>query len=220
MPPRQTIRVLIVDDIDETRENIRRLLQFDSNIEVAGVAKDGKEALSVASKIDPDVIIMDINMPDMDGITATEAIRQKNPFSQVVILSVQGDQNYMRRAMMAGARDYLTKPPSIDELTSAINRAGEMSHEAREKAVSAFPVSSTGSGASSWQRPISRIQCHCRLQRQRAAAAAPRWQLTLLLRSILGENRRTRRSFSLTEVCSTATWPFFSTNRCGTPSPN
>ena len=105
MPPRQNIRVLIVDDIDETRENIRRLLQFDSNIEVAGVAKDGKEALSVASKIDPDVIIMDINMPDMDGITATELIRQKNPFSQVVILSVQGDQNYMRRAMMAGARD-------------------------------------------------------------------------------------------------------------------
>ena len=146
MPPRQNIRVLIVDDIDETRENIRRLLQFDSNIEVAGVAKDGKEALSVASKIDPDVIIMDINMPDMDGITATELIRQKNPFSQVVILSVQGDQNYMRRAMMAGARDYLTKPPSIDELTSAINRAGKMSHEAREKASIAYPVAVDGSG--------------------------------------------------------------------------
>jgi len=146
MPPRQSIRVLIVDDIDETRENIRRLLQFDSNIEVAGIAKDGKEALSVANKIDPDVIIMDINMPDMDGITETEAIRQKNPFTQVVILSVQGDPNYMRRAMMAGARDYLTKPPSIDELTSAINRAGEMSHEAREKAAQAFPVAVDGSG--------------------------------------------------------------------------
>jgi len=155
MPPRQTIRVLIVDDIDETRENIRRLLQFDKNIEVAGVAKDGKEALSVASKIDPDVIIMDINMPDMDGITATEAIRQKNPFSQVVILSVQGDQNYMRRAMMAGARDYLTKPPSIDELTSAINRAGDMSHEAREKAATAFPVAAAGSGASPGSAPLS-----------------------------------------------------------------
>lgn len=155
MPPRQIIRVLIVDDIDETRENIRRLLQFDKNIEVAGVAKDGKEALSVASKIDPDVIIMDINMPDMDGITATEAIRQKNPFSQVVILSVQGDQNYMRRAMMAGARDYLTKPPSIDELTSAINRAGDMSHEAREKAATAFPVAAAGSGASPGSAPLS-----------------------------------------------------------------
>ncbi len=155
MPPGKTIRVLIVDDIDETRENIRRLLQFDKNIEVAGVAKDGKEALSVAGKIDPDVIIMDINMPDMDGITATEAIRQKNPFSQVVILSVQGDQNYMRRAMMAGARDYLTKPPSIDELTSAINRAGQMSHEAREKAATAFPVAADGSGAAAGSSPIA-----------------------------------------------------------------
>lgn len=148
MPTRQNIRVLIVDDIDETRENIRRLLQFDSNIEVAGVAKGGKEALSVASKIDPDVIIMDINMPDMDGITATEAIRQRNPFAQVVILSVQGDQNYMRRAMMAGARDYLTKPPSIDELTSAVNRAGAMSHDAREKAARAYPTAMDGSGIS------------------------------------------------------------------------
>ncbi|MDX9863866.1 MAG: response regulator [Anaerolineaceae bacterium] len=155
MPPRQTIRVLIVDDIDETRENIRRLLQFDSNIEIAGIAKDGKEALSVASKIDPDVIIMDINMPDMDGITATEAIRQKNPFSQVVILSVQGDQNYMRRAMMAGARDYLTKPPSIDELTSAINRAGKMSHEAREKASAAFSVAADGSGTAMGGVPVA-----------------------------------------------------------------
>ncbi len=155
MPPRQNIRVLIVDDIDETRENIRRLLQFDSNIEVAGVAKDGKEALSVASKIDPDVIIMDINMPDMDGITATELIRQKNPFSQVVILSVQGDQNYMRRAMMAGARDYLTKPPSIDELTSAINRAGKMSHEAREKAATAYPVVTNSSGAAAGGAPVA-----------------------------------------------------------------
>ncbi|MCD4674103.1 MAG: response regulator [Anaerolineaceae bacterium] len=145
MPTRQNIRVLIVDDIDETRENIRRLLQFDANIEVAGVAKGGKEALSVASKIDPDVIIMDINMPDMDGITATEAIRQRNPFAQVVILSVQGDQNYMRRAMMAGARDYLTKPPSIDDLTSAVNRAGAMSHDAREKAARAYPTAIDGS---------------------------------------------------------------------------
>lgn len=146
MPPHQNIRVLIVDDIDETRENIRRLLQFDSSIEVVGVARGGKEALSVASKMDPDVIIMDINMPDMDGISATEAIRHRNPFAQVVILSVQGDQNYMRRAMMAGARDYLTKPPSIDELTSAVTRAGAMSHEAREKAARAYPTTVAGTG--------------------------------------------------------------------------
>jgi pilus assembly protein CpaE len=155
MPSRQSIRVLIVDDIDETRENIRRLLQFDPNIEVAGVARGGKEALSIASKIDPDVIIMDINMPDMDGITATEAVRQRSPFSQVVILSVQGDQNYMRRAMMAGARDYLTKPPSIDELTAAVNRAGAMAHEAREKAARTYQPVVTGPAGSSIPVPVA-----------------------------------------------------------------
>jgi pilus assembly protein CpaE len=69
----------------------------------------------------------------MDGITATEMIRQKTPHVQVIILSVQGDQNYMRRAMLAGARDFLTKPPMGDELISAVRRAGEMAHLERGK---------------------------------------------------------------------------------------
>ena len=59
---------------------------------------------------------MDINMPDIDGITATETIREEVPHSQIVILTVQADPNYMRRAMLAGARDFLTKPPSVDEM--------------------------------------------------------------------------------------------------------
>jgi len=73
-------------------------------------------------------------MPDMDGITATEQIRRKVPFTQVVILSVQNDPNYMRRAMLAGARDFLAKPPMIDELTSAIRRAGAVAADERGKA--------------------------------------------------------------------------------------
>ena len=111
MPPRQIIRVLIVDDIDETRENIRRLLQFDSNIEVAGVAKDGKEALSVAGKIDPDVIIMDINMPDMDGITATETIRQKKPvFTSCDSLRSRGSELHAPRNDGWGPETTLPNP--------------------------------------------------------------------------------------------------------------
>jgi pilus assembly protein CpaE len=74
-------------------------------------------------------------MPDMDGISATEAIRAKQPAVQVIILSVQGDQNYMRRAMLAGARDFLTKPPMGDELISAIRRAGAMAQTERSKSV-------------------------------------------------------------------------------------
>ncbi len=127
------ITVMVVDDIPETRENIKRLLQFEKNIEVVGTAGSGKEAIAQAEKLEPDVVIMDVNMPDMDGITATEMIRQRVPFVQVVILTVQDDPNYMRRAMLAGARDFLTKPPSIDELTAAVQRAARLAKEERSR---------------------------------------------------------------------------------------
>lgn len=133
MPSGDKIRVMIVDDVSETRENVRKLLQFESDVDVAGTARTGKEAIQLAQELNPDVVLMDINMPDMDGITATESIRSKLPAVQVIILSVQGDPNYMRRAMLAGARDFLTKPPMGDELISAIRRAGAMAQSERSK---------------------------------------------------------------------------------------
>lgn len=136
-------RVLVVDDIAETRENIRKLLQFEADIEVIGAARTGKEAVQLTDELKPDVILMDINMPDMDGITATETIRQRNQVAQIVILSVQGDPNYMRRAMLAGARDFLTKPPMADELISAVRRAGEMARLERSKSVQVAAPSAT-----------------------------------------------------------------------------
>jgi len=144
MTTNNKFRVLIVDDVAETRENVRKLLQFESDVDVVGVARTGREAIEIAQEVEPDVILMDINMPDMDGIAATEAIRQKSPFIQVVILSVQGDQNYMRRAMLAGARDFLTKPPMGDELVSAIRRAGVMAHQEKAKGGATSAVTSRG----------------------------------------------------------------------------
>lgn len=135
------IRVLIVDDVAETRENVRKLLQFEADIEVAGAARSGKEAVQLTQDLKPDVVLMDINMPDMDGITATETIRQRDQVTQIVILSVQGDPNYMRRAMLAGARDFLTKPPMADELISAVRRAGQMAQTERSKTAQAAVVS-------------------------------------------------------------------------------
>ncbi|GAP14991.1 response regulator containing CheY-like receiver domain and AraC-type DNA-binding domain [Longilinea arvoryzae] len=153
MPALEKIRVLIVDDIAETRDNLKRMLQFDTSIEVIAEARTGREAIDLANQHKPDVILMDINMPDMDGISATEAIRKKVPFSQVVILSVQSDPNYMRRAMLAGARDFLTKPPMIDELTSAIRRAGAMGHDERQKSTSPF-TTVTGPNGTTVATPI------------------------------------------------------------------
>jgi pilus assembly protein CpaE len=129
-----TIRVLIVDDIAETRENIRKLLQFESDIDVVGAARSGEEAIELAGETLPDVVIMDINMPDMDGIMATEALLKDVPFAQIVILSVQSEADYMRRAMRAGAMDFIAKPPSGDELISAIRSLYPRAKEQREKA--------------------------------------------------------------------------------------
>ena len=144
MPAGEKIRVLIVDDVSETRENVKKLLQFESDVDVVGIARTGKEAIQVSQELNPDVVLMDINMPDMDGIAATEAIRAKQPAVQVVILSVQSDQNYMRKAMLVGARDFLTKPPMGDELISAIRRAGEMARIEKSKSVQVQAVVASG----------------------------------------------------------------------------
>src|SRR5512139_3788478 len=142
------IRVLIVDDVAETRENIGKLLQFEKDLEVVGAANSGRSGVEQSRELKPDVVLMDINMPDMDGITATELIRQHNPATQIVILSVQGDPNYMRRAMLAGARDFLTKPPAVEELISAIRRSGKMAQDERAKSIPQAGVPGNGSTAS------------------------------------------------------------------------
>jgi len=139
--------------------SLNLLLQFESDVEVVGIARTGKDAIQVSQELNPDVILMDINMPDMDGIAATEVIRAKQQAVQVIILSVQSDQNYMRRAMLAGARDFLTKPPMGDELISAIRRAGEMARSEKAKAaqVQALPISGTAGMVSGFGGPRGKI---------------------------------------------------------------
>ncbi len=116
----EKIRVMIVDDIIDTRDQLEKLLFFEKDIEVIAKASNGREAVALARTQRPDVILMDINMPDMDGITATEAIMTQDPGVQVIIMSVQGETDYLRRAMLAGAREFLTKPISADDLYKSI----------------------------------------------------------------------------------------------------
>lgn len=126
------ISVLIVDDIPDTRESIRRLLQFEANIEVIGEAGTGSDALRLAEELQPNIVLLDINMPEMDGLRATELLAQRAPQSAVIIMSVQGEPGYMRRAMMVGAREYLVKPFSGHELSSAIMNVYHMEKVKRE----------------------------------------------------------------------------------------
>ncbi|HWR38728.1 MAG TPA: response regulator [Patescibacteria group bacterium] len=127
------IRVLIVDDMEATRENIRKLLDFHPEIQVAGMADSGEAAIALVQEIRPDVVLMDINMPGMDGITATEKITAIFPAASVIIMSVQGEQEYLRRSLVAGAKDYLVKPFSSDELVQSIRQA--FGEEQRRRAV-------------------------------------------------------------------------------------
>ena len=125
-----TIRVVVVDDILETREHLAKLLSFETDIDVVGVAASGPEAIEIASRLTPDVVLMDINMPGMDGIATTEELGRTVPTAAVVMMSVQGEADYLRRSMLAGAREFLVKPFSADELCGAIR--GVYSRE-REK---------------------------------------------------------------------------------------
>ena len=122
----EKIRVLIVDDIPETRENVRKLLAFEADVEVVGIAGTGREAVQLARDLQPNIVMMDINMPDMDGITAVEMITRDVPIAQVIMMSVQSEADYLRRSMLAGARDFLTKPFTSEDLVSTIRRVHRM----------------------------------------------------------------------------------------------
>lgn len=119
--PLQRIKVLIADDMVELRSNVRRMLANQDAITVVGECGDGEEALRLASELSPHVVLMDINMPKLDGLKATEALTKDRPDIQVVIMSVQSEQEYFRRAMKAGAKDFLTKPFSGSDLSETIN---------------------------------------------------------------------------------------------------
>ena len=95
------IKVLIVDDIPETRDHLSRLLGMEREIDVAGTASSGEEAIQMAMEMRPDVIVMDINMPGMDGIATAEIISQRLPNSPVIMMSVHGEAEHLKRSYSA-----------------------------------------------------------------------------------------------------------------------
>jgi pilus assembly protein CpaE len=129
------IRVLIVDDIPETRENLRKLLYFESDIEVVGAAASGEESVKMAKELQPHIVLMDVKMPGMNGIAAGELICQNVPTAQIIMMSVHGDVDYLRRSMLAGAKDFLIKPFTREELVSTIRRV-----HARRETIEQVPI--------------------------------------------------------------------------------
>lgn len=132
---KEKIRVIIADDVRGIRENVKTMLTFDDRIEVIGEAENGEDVIFLAREARPDIILMDINMPGKDGITAATEISIENPEISIIMISVQNEQEYLRKAMSAGAREYIIKPFSNEDLINTVVRVYEMESKRRQKMV-------------------------------------------------------------------------------------
>lgn len=130
------IKVLIADDIKETREVIKKILNIEKeSFEVVGEAKDGEEVLKLVPRLKPDIVLMDINMPVLNGLEATEKITGSYPYSAVIIMSVQGENEYLKKAMFYGANEYIIKPFNYNTLVETIKSTYEKHKERLSKQI-------------------------------------------------------------------------------------
>ena len=117
------VRVLVVDDQQLIRDGIASMLDVQTGVAVVGTAKNGQEAIEQAVALAPDIILMDIHMPVMDGIAATERLRRQLPDSQIVMLTTFDDEAYVIRSLQAGACGYLLKDIAVNDLAQAVKLA-------------------------------------------------------------------------------------------------
>lgn len=130
---RRKSRVLIADDVQETRRNTRLMLATIDDVEVVAIAANGLQAVQLAKEHHPDIVLLDINMPEMDGLTAFRNIIQTHPDTGCIIISAEKDTTTLRTAISLGVQEYLIKPFTIDELEVAIARVNDKVEETRRK---------------------------------------------------------------------------------------
>ncbi|MBT2687176.1 response regulator transcription factor [Bacillus sp. ISL-47] len=118
-------KIVIIDDHQLFREGVKRILDFERSFDVVAEGDDGTEAISLVEEYNPDVIIMDINMPNVNGVEATRQLIEKHPESKVIILSIHDDENYVTHALKTGASGYLLKEMDADALVEAVKVVAE-----------------------------------------------------------------------------------------------
>jgi DNA-binding NarL/FixJ family response regulator len=125
------IRVLIVDDVEWVRQDLCTFLTLAGDIEIVGEAANGLEAIEMARALQPPVILMDLEMPILDGYEATRQIKRQQPACRVIILSIHGDSSVQESAIRAGADDFIVKGASLDILLQAIRKASSLSPKSK-----------------------------------------------------------------------------------------
>jgi len=137
VPPKKKLRVLIADDVQETRRNTRLMLATIDDVEVVAIAANGLQAVQLAEQHHPDILLLDINMPEMDGLSAYRKISQTYPDIGCIIISAEKDTTTLRNAMSIGVQEYLIKPYTIEELEKAIAHVYPHVLEIRQKLIQA-----------------------------------------------------------------------------------
>ncbi|WP_409302899.1 response regulator [Peribacillus sp. SCS-155] len=112
--------IIIIDDHQLFREGVKRILDFESSFDVVAEGDDGSEAMALVEQYNPDVVIMDINMPNINGVEATKMLIDRYPETKVIILSIHDDENYVQHALKTGASGYLLKEMDADALIEAV----------------------------------------------------------------------------------------------------
>jgi DNA-binding NarL/FixJ family response regulator len=143
------IRVVIVDDHQMVRAGLAQLLEADADIEVIGSASDGAEGVDVVAQLTPDVVLMDLQMPVMDGVEATREIRRRVPDVQVVVLTSQSDRERILQAVDAGAVGYLLKDAGPEELLTGVKAAASGDSPLHPRAARELLAARRGSPGSS-----------------------------------------------------------------------
>jgi YesN/AraC family two-component response regulator len=133
IPSRRKLRVLIADDVQETRRNTRLMLATIDDVEVVAIAANGVQAVQFAAEHHPDIVLLDINMPEMDGLTAYREIVKIHPETGCIIISAEKDSSTLRSAISVGVQEYLIKPFIVDELEEAIGRVRVLVEQAQKK---------------------------------------------------------------------------------------
>ncbi len=153
-------RILIADDHELVRDGFRRMLGYEEDLEVVGEARDGREAVDLCRSLDPDLVLMDVRMPRMDGLEATRAIKAEHPSVGVLVVTTYDNPDYLLEAIKAGAAGYVLKDAPNRQLTNAIRRALDGESPLNQELASQLIQRLAGEAAQPAREPPSAAEGH------------------------------------------------------------